>query len=120
FCFLAFGLLPRGEFLGFRLLPRGKLFRPGFFARDALALPPFFSGSLEAQSFLCDPLALPLQLYRLARALPLLRSLEARTLLLLCGFRPRRIHGIAGPVLLPRRLRSLRFVHFLPADPCSI
>src|SRR5712691_10280416 len=60
--FFRLRLLQRSELLGFRLLARGELLRLGFFARDALPLPLFFSGSLKAQSFLCSPLAPPLQL----------------------------------------------------------
>src|SRR5712691_2804340 len=115
--FLRFRLLQRGELLRFRLFARGELLRLGFLACEALALPLLFPGSLEAQSFLCDPLAPPLQLDGLARALPLLRGLKPRTLLVLRGFHPGRIHGVAGPVLVPRRLRSRRFLRFLPAKP---
>src|SRR6266446_1287723 len=94
-----------------------ELLRLGLFARDALTLPLFFSSGLKAQPFLGSPLAPPLQLEGPARPLPLLCSLEPGTLLLLGGLRPRRIHGLAGLLLFLRRLRSGRFLHFLPAKP---
>src|SRR5881296_487911 len=105
------------RFLRLRLLQRGELLRLGLFARDALTLPLFFSSGLKAQPFLGSPLAPPLQLEGPARPLPLLCSLEPGTLLLLGGLRPRRIHGLAGLLLFLRRLRSGRFLHFLPAKP---
>src|SRR5881397_2773845 len=104
--FLRLRLFQRSEPLGFRLLARSELLRLGVFARDALTLPLFFSGSLKAQLFLGSPLALSLQLEGPARPLPLLG-----------GLRPRRIHGLAGLLLFLRRLRSGRFLHFLPAKP---